>query len=301
MTGNPTVVRQLRGVARIAAELGVSVREAPGWTTRGRSSDLVVDALLHHHIGATVDIDDLLVRGRPGIPGPLANESLHRDGVLVLLASGRANHAGVGILPSDRSLGLEVTGPIPLSNTGPDAFPQYDEYVNVSAAHVIYYGWPPDLAHIPGHKETARPRGRKVNPAFDMDVFRRRVADVVTRYRTTTQEDHFLAGLTAAEATLLAKALATELDPLITSRFVFIGCREHGDWGVFLSDGDGRLFHVQNPGQFGQLAGEGLGEGTVIQLPESAPIWRTAEVNTELPVPSAADIRRLHEVYGGIT
>jgi hypothetical protein len=184
MAGNATVVRQLRGVGKIAAELGVRVFESPGWTTRGRSSDMSIDALLCHHTAAPVDVDQLLIEGRPDLIGPLCNESLHGNGDLVLIASGRANHAGVGILPSDRSAGLEVTGPIPTTNTGPDAFPDnYDAYVKVAAAHCIFFRWPADLAHVPGHKETARPVGRKINPAFDMSTFRLRVADVVRRYQ----------------------------------------------------------------------------------------------------------------------
>jgi hypothetical protein len=183
MVGNARVVEDMREVARVFRDMGGSTSESVGWTTRGRSSDMNVRAVLAHHTAAPVDITNMLIDGRFDLPGPLCNWELRKSGLVVLIASGRANHAGVGVLPNNESLGIEATGPIPLDNTGPDAFPQYTWYVRLVAAHCIHYGWPPDLAHAPGHKETARPEGRKVNPAFNMSTFRVHVANAITAYR----------------------------------------------------------------------------------------------------------------------
>lgn len=178
MAGNSQAVADMRAIGRIARDrYGLNVMESVGWVGRGRSSAVNYRAVLCHHTAATVDIDWLLVAGRADLPGPLCNFALHRDGTVVLIASGRANHAGVGILPSSESYGIEATGPIPPGNKGRDAFPQYDEYVKLVAAILDHHDWGVS-GRVFGHKETARPLGRKIDPSFDMPGFR---ASVVAR------------------------------------------------------------------------------------------------------------------------
>lgn len=187
-TGNQTVAAHMRGIAKIAHDrFGVRVLESPGWTTRGRSSLLVPGFFIAHHTAAQVDVTNLLIHGRPDLAGPLCNFELRRDGTLVLIASGRANHAGVASVSSSESYGMEVTGPIPITARGTGAFPQYRQYCQVTAAVRLYHGWPG--TRIRGHKEIAQPDGRKPDPAFgsvapapyrDMDRFRTHVAGYVT-------------------------------------------------------------------------------------------------------------------------
>lgn len=87
----------------IAANLrayGLAVEEYAGWTTRGSSSFNPQGVVCHWTAGpchatgrpslATV------VNGRPDVPGPLANVYFDRNGVCVVVAAGKANHAGEG-------------------------------------------------------------------------------------------------------------------------------------------------------------------------------------------------------------
>jgi N-acetyl-anhydromuramyl-L-alanine amidase AmpD len=50
---------------------------------------------------------------------------------------------------------------------------QHAAYVRLVAALAEHYGIP--LSNVQGHKEVAKPLGRKIDPTFDMTDFRRRV------------------------------------------------------------------------------------------------------------------------------
>jgi hypothetical protein len=90
----------------------------------------------------------------------------------VLIASGRANHAGEGTLSNSEAQGIEATGPQGYPDTyGPAAFPgNYDSYEIGCACLLAAMG--ADVADLFGHKETARPLGRKIDPYFNMGPFR---------------------------------------------------------------------------------------------------------------------------------
>jgi len=91
---------------RILRDADLPVHEVSGWRTRGRPasgnpSDPAYPAAtkfagigLHHTAGHN-DLD-IVVGGRPGIPGPLANLYVARDGRVHVVAAGRANHFGPG-------------------------------------------------------------------------------------------------------------------------------------------------------------------------------------------------------------
>ena len=130
----------------------------------GRSSTMHPRAVTCHHTAAPIDVDRILREGRADLPGPLCNWALHLDGSWWLVASGRANHAGVGALTSSESYGIECTGPVPTGNTGVDAFPMYDSYVARGGLHLEVEGW--DARVVYAHKETAPPDCRKPDPAF---------------------------------------------------------------------------------------------------------------------------------------
>jgi hypothetical protein len=206
--GAPAAVVHMRAIMRIGAGLGVRYMESPGWTTRGRDADFIPECHLQHHTAAERDIDALLINGRPDLAGPLCNWAGHNDGVMVALAAGRANHAGVGTCPSSRSYGVEQTGPVPLSASGPGAFPSYRTGVLHAAATCIYHHWSA-MSQVLGHKETARPLGRKVDPMYSMPEFRSAVGRAIaggSTPPTPVEEVFFLAGLTDADADKLAKA-----------------------------------------------------------------------------------------------
>lgn len=157
--------------------LGGTTKKMPGWSTRHRRSnnlgDLRPDYVVPHHTAARVDVDNILLNGRPDVSGPLCNWALHADETLVFVAAGPANHAGVASVGSSRSLGIEATGP-PFSN--------YRAYVKVVAAHRLCYGYGNDK--VRAHKEICIPKGRKPDPAFDMDTFRDDVEATVRLYKS---------------------------------------------------------------------------------------------------------------------
>lgn len=81
------------------AARGCRVELVSGWQTRGSSSFNPRGAVAHWTAGPrTGDRPSLsvCVNGRPGLPGPLCNVFLSRSGVAVVVAAGRANHAGTG-------------------------------------------------------------------------------------------------------------------------------------------------------------------------------------------------------------
>ena len=84
------------------ARFGLRVELVPGWETRGSSAFAPAAVTCHWTAGPKNAADksrpslNVVVNGRPGIPGPLCNIYLARDGTCVIVAAGRANHAGVG-------------------------------------------------------------------------------------------------------------------------------------------------------------------------------------------------------------
>ncbi|MDQ0717878.1 hypothetical protein QFZ55_007330 [Streptomyces luteogriseus] len=84
--------------AALKAE-GVPFIELDGWTTRGRDAATgktfgPVHGLLNHHTAGVDSLNVVAYRGGQGLPPPLAHGLLRKDGVVVLVADGRANHAG---------------------------------------------------------------------------------------------------------------------------------------------------------------------------------------------------------------
>lgn len=147
---------------------GLRVRVEPGFATRGHGQMGDVRTITCHHTGGLGALG--VVRdGRPGLPGPLAHLYLARDGEYVAVAAGLCYHAGVSTeaaYTNEHAIGIEAEA------TGVDGWPaaQYDAYARGCAALSSHYG-----AVVRGHKETASPLGRKVDPNFDMAAFRRAV------------------------------------------------------------------------------------------------------------------------------
>lgn len=172
---------QMREIGRVARDrFGLTVQEATGWTTRGRTYDTFMPThVICHHTAMPYDVDRVLIEGRPDVPGPLCHFSLHADGTVVLIAAGLANHCGTATVRNAEAYGIEATGPVPVGAQGPGAFPQYGAYLKLCAAVRLVTGWGRGR-HL-GHKEIALPDGRKIDPAFgdpppwpyaDMDRFR---------------------------------------------------------------------------------------------------------------------------------
>lgn len=184
---------------------GVRVQEYPRWKERGSATFNPRGVICHHTAGpARGDAPslDVCINGRRDLPGPLCQIVLARSGTAHVIASGRANHAGLGgwrgLEGNTSVLGIEA------ENTGAgEPWPpvQYDAYVRCVAA-LCRRGQIP-VGMVCGHKEWA-PK-RKIDPAgIDMAKFR---ADVLARLGdvlpapTTPQE------LTVADVAALMKKL----------------------------------------------------------------------------------------------
>jgi len=161
----------LSDVARAA---GLDIEECDGWQSRGRTyCEMKPKGVVCHHTAGPTAGDmpslDLLIKGRKGLPGPLAHYGLGRSGKVFVVAAGTANHAGKG---GWNGLGsnCDVVG-IEAENTGKEPWPQtqLDAYVALVAAICDHLG--ADTTMVCAHREWA-PR-RKPDPhSIDMDEFR---------------------------------------------------------------------------------------------------------------------------------
>lgn len=97
---------------------GLTVIEVEGWENRGRPGSTgnfnPDQGVTVHHTGATTSPRSpgptlhTLIVGRPDLPGPLCHWSVRHDGVVVIIAAGRANHAGrVGKVVPFAALGAD--------------------------------------------------------------------------------------------------------------------------------------------------------------------------------------------------
>lgn len=170
-----STVDKMRAVANLCVERGLVVKYSSGWESRGRPYSFNPTAgVIAHHTGGAEDIDNVLINGRSDLPGPLCQYALHKNGDVVLIAAGYANHAGEsqsGAPSNSNGWGIEATGPQSLDGYGPSTFPNYDEYGILLGCILDVEGWP--SSKIWGHKESCYPEGRKVDPFLDMDQLRK--------------------------------------------------------------------------------------------------------------------------------
>ena len=165
---------------------GLKVALVDGWERRGQDSLGRILGVICHYT-ATPDASrnmptlQLLIAGRSDLPGPLSQLGLGRDGTFYIIASGRANHAGRGewngIVNGNTSfIGIEAEN----SGRANDPWPavQMDAYRRGVAAILREVGR--SAASCCGHREYARPTGRKTDINVDMDHFRQSVAAIMS-------------------------------------------------------------------------------------------------------------------------
>lgn len=171
----------LLDLADACRKSGLPVEEIDGWRTRGHGPFLGINSVVVHHTAtskaAAGNYPSLrIVRdGRSDLPGPLSQLGLGRDGTVYVIAAGVAYHAGATFYPRQdnwHAIGIEA------EHDGLSPWPpvQHSAYVRLVAALAEHYGIP--LSNVQGHKEIAKPAGRKVDPNFSMDDFRARVKTV---------------------------------------------------------------------------------------------------------------------------
>ena len=88
------------GIPAALKKYGVKYETVPGWRTRGSSSFNPRGVVCHWTAGPRNAKGrpslNVVTYGRPGLSGPLCQVYLDRKGVAVVVAAGRANHAGSG-------------------------------------------------------------------------------------------------------------------------------------------------------------------------------------------------------------
>ena len=172
---------------------GVRFRCDAGWTQHNRNHKgpwgPINGVMIHHTAG--VNSLGLVRDGTRDLPGPLAHAHLDKSGLVTMVSHGRANHAGKGSQRSYERVVAELPvqgkpGPdvvdgnthfygIEIENRGdgkdpyPDA--QYEAAVLWAAAVCRHHEWTAES--VIGHKEWT---GRKIDPSFGMDRFRKDVA-----------------------------------------------------------------------------------------------------------------------------
>ena len=160
-------------------------RQMAGWHGRGKATLRGHGSVNHHTAGSSRGILPslaVLTYGYSGLPGPLCNVALGRDNVPVLIADGKANHAGrggwAGLRYNSSVFGLEV------ENTGYATGPRAEPWTAASIEtqcriHAVFARVGGFGAHmVPQHKEWAPTRKIDAH-SIDGRVFRARIADIL--------------------------------------------------------------------------------------------------------------------------
>ncbi len=170
---------RLHAIADVLRAAGLAVKEQPGWKERGHGDMKDVRAVLCHHTAGPKSGNmpslQICVVGNNDLPGPRCNLCLGRDGTYYVVAAGKGYHAGKGSWRDITDSGNSYFIGIEAEATGVDTWPaaQMEAYARGCAALVKHFGLTAE--EVIGHKEYA-PK-RKIDPNFDMDDFRKQVAE----------------------------------------------------------------------------------------------------------------------------
>lgn len=197
---------------------GLDVEVVPGWEKRGKEPTEWLCQVFHHTASnrrsGNAPALDICTNGRGGpspVVGPLCNAVVGRNGTWFITASGAANHPGVSTIPHRGgissgvkyyALGWEcendgIGEPWPAS--------QLASIETGEAAVADHLGWRLDTSEVFGHKEIARPKGRKIDPTgIDMDGHRRRVRARRNAPSKPAPEEYFDMDKTEFDAALAA-------------------------------------------------------------------------------------------------
>jgi hypothetical protein len=202
----------LSTLADVVRKSGLPVEEVTGWQNRGHGPFARVETIVCHHTAGAVSGNmpslTVVARGRQGLPGPLCNLGLGRDGTVYVVAAGIAWHAGAvsDIRHSNaHSIGIEAEA------TGTTYWPvvQMDAFARLCRTLCDHYGIP--VSRVLGHKEVASPRGRKIDPNFDMVAFRDRVTNA------SNEKDWFDMATKAELREVMDRAIEAAIPSIVTA------------------------------------------------------------------------------------
>lgn len=220
----------LASVLRAVAPL--AVLEVAGWQTRGRGPLDAVDCIVVHHTASGARTGpfpsrNVLVNGRPDLPGPLSQLAVTRPvpgqpATWACVAAGKANHAGRVREPwqaNARALGVEVEN----DGVGESWTPALLATL-ASGLAALARAYDVPTSRILGHREVCDPPGRKTDPSTSMTDLRAAVA------RERSRQENPLMALTDEDARKIGKAVVAELLGLDT--IPDLGARARGATGV---------------------------------------------------------------------
>lgn len=175
------------GLPEALRKFGLTVETVPGWQTRGSDAFNPGGSIGHHTAGSSRGTRPSLgicTYGRTDLPGPLCNTFTDRNGVAIVVASGRANHAGRGLFRgltgNSAFLGHEAED----EGDGIWTPAQRWAFPRVHAAHLWLLGR--DSSWYVSHRAYATPAGRKPDPAgLEDDDMRHQIHALLTH----TKED----------------------------------------------------------------------------------------------------------------
>jgi hypothetical protein len=181
------------GIKAALLDWGLTVREVPGWQTRGSTDFNPRGHVCHHDVigdqaGNHDRVPPIIIEGRPDLDGPLANFWLERDGDVHLVAAGRANHAGTGgwrgLSGNSSVWGTEANSLGVPTDPWPEV--QLEAWYKLCAATCDFSGFSPVM--VCGHKEWAPTR--KTDPhSIQMAGFRTKVAAATKGDDSLSAED----------------------------------------------------------------------------------------------------------------
>ena len=179
----------LTWLSKVLLDAGLKVAEQDGWKDRGRAEMGTVKGVMCHHTAGpkagNMPSLRVVTEGRPGLPGPLAQLCLGRDGTYFVVAAGRCNHAGAGnwqglTTGNSSFIGIEAENTGHVSGPLADPWPavQLDAYRRGVTAILKKIRADPIMCC--GHKEYRLPPGTKNDPTFDMHDFRLQVGMIMS-------------------------------------------------------------------------------------------------------------------------
>lgn len=184
--------------ARLATQgTGIPVYVQNGWNTRGNGGMRVVEGVVGHHTATPASSPgdypslNVVMYGREGLEGLLAQLGLGRSGAPYVMGSGLAYHAGASYHAgyydlNDEYLGIEAESPGDGTWT-PEQLFMYPRLV----AALLYY-MKRGVDRYISHRGCAQPPGRKPDPTGISDDWMRNSAQLVLN-------EGFDMGLTAEE------------------------------------------------------------------------------------------------------
>jgi N-acetylmuramoyl-L-alanine amidase-like protein len=184
---------------------GLTVVEYAGWRSRAASGSFTPRAVIWHHDasapGPSAGIPDMIAtQGNSSTPPPLSQIWVDTNGAWWLLASGRANHAGIGsgwgVVPANA--GNQYAIGIETDHTTGENWPAAQVASLRLGTKVLLASMGASPANaLCGHKEYAP--GRKIDPdGMDMNIERQLVANA-TEDDLPTPNDVWMAPCSATD------------------------------------------------------------------------------------------------------